>query len=80
MPMSELVQEMMFVNTCVKFRDNQLRNEACKVVTPFQYEQTYVWADPYIPCEGIIKVKPKTSKATRKNFLIFVFIVLCNTW
>ena len=36
MPIFELVQEMMFVNTCVKFRDNRLRNEVCREVTPFQ--------------------------------------------
>ena len=35
-PIFELVQEMMFVNTRVKFRDNQLRNEVCRVVTLFQ--------------------------------------------
>ena len=34
MPIFELVQEMMFVNTCVKFRDNHLRNEVCRAVTP----------------------------------------------
>ena len=51
MPMFELVQEMMFVNTCVKFRDNRLRNEVCRAVTPLGH----VRADPYIPCEGIIK-------------------------
>ena len=54
----ELVQEMMCVNTCVKFHSNRLRNEGCRAVTPFEYEQTYehtyVRADPYIPCEGII--------------------------
>ena len=33
MPVFELVQQMMFVNTCVKFRDNQLRNEVCRAVT-----------------------------------------------
>ena len=36
MPIFELVQEMMFVNMCVKFRDNQLRNEVSRVVMPFQ--------------------------------------------
>ena len=25
-----------FVNVCVKFRDNRLRNEVCRAVTPFQ--------------------------------------------
>ena len=58
MPIFELVQEMMFVNTCVKLRDNLLRNEVCRVVAPFEYEQTYectyVRADPCIPCKGII--------------------------
>ena len=34
MPIFELVQEIMFVNTCVKFRDNRLRNEVCRAVTP----------------------------------------------
>ena len=51
----ELVQEMMFVNTCVKFRDNRLRNAVCRAVTPFEYERTYVRADPHTPCKGIIK-------------------------
>ena len=41
------------MNMCVKFRDNRLRNEICRAVTPFQYKCTYVRADPYIPCEGI---------------------------
>ena len=27
---------MIFVNTCVKFRDNRLRNEVCRAVTKFQ--------------------------------------------
>ena len=36
MPIFELVHEMMFVNICVKFRDNRLRNEVCRVVTKFQ--------------------------------------------
>ena len=49
MPMFELVQDMMFVNTCVKFRDNLLRNEVCRAVTPLGHAQTNVLADPYIP-------------------------------
>ena len=53
MPIFELVQEMIFVNTCAKFRDDWLRNEVCRAVTPLGH--VYVWADPYIPCEGIIK-------------------------
>ena len=36
MPIFKLVQEMTFVNMCMKFRDNQLRNEVCRAVTPFQ--------------------------------------------
>ena len=32
MAIFELVQEMMFVNTCVNIRDNRLRNEVCRVV------------------------------------------------
>ena len=32
----ELVQGMMLVNTCVKFRDNRLRNEVCRAVMQFQ--------------------------------------------
>ena len=35
--MFKLLQEMMSVNTWVKFRDNRLRNEFCKVVTPFEH-------------------------------------------
>ena len=42
------------MNTCVNFCDNRLRNEACREVKLFEYERTYVWANPYIPCEGII--------------------------
>ena len=53
MPIFELIQEMMFVNMCVKFRDNRLRNEICRTVTPFEHVRTnvrtYVRADPYIP-------------------------------
>ena len=41
-PMFELVQEMMFVNTCVKFRHNRLRNEVCRAVTPLGHVQTNV--------------------------------------
>ena len=36
MPIFELIQEMMFANNCVKFRENRLRNEVCRAVTPFQ--------------------------------------------
>ena len=36
MPIFEHIQEMMFVNTCVKFHDNRLRNEVCRAVMPFQ--------------------------------------------
>ena len=42
MPMFELVQEMMFVNTCVKFCHNQLRNELCRAVTPSGQVRTNV--------------------------------------
>ena len=40
--MLELVQEMMFVNTCVKFRHNRSRNEVCRVVTPLGHIRTNV--------------------------------------
>ena len=36
MPNFEIVQEMVFVNMCVKFRDNWLRNEISRAVTQFQ--------------------------------------------
>ena len=36
MPIFQLVQEMMFVNMCAKLRHNRLRNEVCRMVTPFQ--------------------------------------------
>ena len=36
MPIFKLVQDMIFVNTCVKFCDNRLRNEVCRVVAKFQ--------------------------------------------
>ena len=42
MLMFELIQEMMFVNMCVKFRDNRLRNEVCKAVTPLGDVRTNV--------------------------------------
>ena len=42
MPIFELVQEMMFVNMCVKFRDNRLRNEVCRAVTLFQGAAPYL--------------------------------------
>ena len=35
MPILEIIQGMMFVNTCVKFHDNRLRNEVCRVVMKF---------------------------------------------
>ena len=54
MPIFEFVQEMMFVNTCVKFRDNRLRNEVCRAVAPLGHVRTNVQADPYIPWEGIM--------------------------
>ena len=30
------------------------RNKVCRAATLFEYVQTYVRADPYIPCKGII--------------------------
>ena len=42
MPMFKLVQEMMFVNKCVKFRHNRLRNEVCRAVTPLGHVRTNV--------------------------------------
>ena len=36
MPILKLVQEIMSVNTCVKFHDNQLRNEVCRAMKKFQ--------------------------------------------
>ena len=57
----ELVQEMMFMNACVKFCDNRLRNEVCREMMPFEYKRTnvrmYMRSDLYIPCEGIITSK-----------------------
>ena len=43
-PIFELVQEMMFVNMCVRFRDNWLRNEVCRPVTPFKHVRTNICA------------------------------------
>ena len=77
MPFFKLVQEMMFVNKWVKFRDNRLRNEVCRAVTPFQYKQTYVRADPYIPCEGIIThsqrpiIMPSFTKISCKKQVLY---------
>ena len=42
------------MNVCVKFCHNRLRNEVCRTVTPLGHVRTYVRADPYIPCDGII--------------------------
>ena len=70
MPIFKLEQEIMFVNTCVKFRNNRLRNEVYRAVTPFEwertYEHTYVGTDPYIPCEGIIT---KSGMEWNRNML-----------
>ena len=42
MPIFELVQEMMFVNTYENFRDNRLRNEVFRAVMPFEHIRTNV--------------------------------------
>ena len=49
MPIFELVQEMMFVNMCVKFCDNQLRNEVCRAVTPLGHVRMNVRTYGQIP-------------------------------
>ena len=67
MPIFELVQEMMLVNTCVKFHHNRLRDEVCRAVTPLEHKRTYVRADPYIPCEGIIII-PSPAKGEPAGF------------
>ena len=43
MPIFKFVQEMMLVNVCVRFRDNWLRNEVCRAVTPFQVGRSPYW-------------------------------------
>ena len=69
MSIFEFIQEMMFVNMCVKFRDNRLRNEVCRAVMLLGHVRMnvcmYVRADPYIPSEGIIMVL--INKRMRKN-------------
>ena len=59
MPIFELVQETMFVNMCVKFRDNQLRNEVCRVVTPFQGGQKTLLGGLHVTCDAHFRTRTR---------------------
>ena len=48
----ELVQEVMFVNMCVKFRDNQSRNEVCKAATLFQGGRSPLLGGLHVTCDA----------------------------
>ena len=61
MPIFKLVQEMMFVNTCVKFRDNRLRNEVCRAVTPIQGGggQKPLLGGLHVTCDAHFRTRPR---------------------
>ena len=52
MPIFELVQEMMFVNTCAKFRDNRLRNEVCRAVMLFRGGSPILGGGLHVTCDA----------------------------
>ena len=57
MPIFELIQEMMFVNTCVKFRDNRLRNEVCRAGTPLQGGRSPLLRGLYVTCDAHVRTR-----------------------
>ena len=59
MPIFELVQEMMFVNTCVKFRDNRLKNEVCTAVTPFQGGRSPLLGGLHVTCDAHVRIRTR---------------------
>ena len=56
MPILKLVQEMMFVNMCVKFRDNRLRNEVRRAVTPFQGDSPLL-GGLHVTCDAHVRTR-----------------------
>ena len=60
MPMFELVKEMLFVNTCVKFRHNRLRNEVYRAVTPLGHVRMNIRTYGQIPIYPV-RVYKKTT-------------------
>ena len=69
MPIFKVVQEMMFVNMCLKFWDNRLRNEVCRAVTPFQGGRLHVTCDDHVRtrtrddvCEHVCEVSSQSVK------------------
>ena len=54
MPIFKLIQEM-FVNTCVKFCDNRLRNEVCRAVTPFQGGRSPLLGGLHVTCDAHVQ-------------------------
>ena len=59
MPISELVQEMMFVNTCMKLCDNRLRNEVCRSVKPFQGSRSPVLGGLHVTCDAHVPTRTR---------------------
>ena len=64
----EIIQEMIFVNTCVKYRDNWFLNEVCRAVTPFQ-GGLYETCDAHVRtctrddvCENVCEVSSQSVK------------------
>ena len=71
MPIFKLLQEM-FVNTCVKFRDNQLRNEVCRAVMPFQGGSTILggYMQPVMPMFRLIQ----------EMMFVNTYVKFCHNW
>ena len=55
MSIFEFVQEMMFVNMCVKFHDNQLRNEVCRAMMPFQGWKSPLLGGLHVTCDAHVR-------------------------
>ena len=52
-------QEMMFVNTCVKFHDNRLRNEVCRAVMPFQGGRSPLLGGFHVSCDAHLQTRTR---------------------
>ena len=59
MPIFELVQEMMFVNMCVKFCDNWLRNKVCRAVTAFQGGRSPLVRGLHVTCDTHFRTRTR---------------------
>ena len=66
MPIFKLVQEMMFVNTCVKFRDNWLRNEVCRAVMPFQGGRSPLLGGLHVTCDAHVRTRARDDVCERE--------------